>query len=236
MLVQPTLWLAFLAGVLSFISPCNLPLYPSYTSYITGVSVAELKIGKAAFRRKTILHTLFFMLGFSIIFIALGLSASYIGQFFVHYQSLIRQVGGIIIITMGLFIIGFFKMDFLMKERRFQHTKKPVGYLGSMFIGISFAAGWTPCIGPILSSVLILTATNPSQGLLMTLAYTLGFALPFFIMSFFIGKLRFIQKHAQKITMIGGALMILIGVLLFTDQMTTITIFLIRIFGGFTGF
>lgn len=236
MFAEPTIWIAFIAGVLSFISPCNLPLYPSYLSYITGVSISELKTSKSAFQRKTILHTLFFMLGFSIIFIALGLSASFIGQFFVKNQILIRQVGGIIIILMGLFMIGFFKMDWLMRERRYHFTKKPVGYLGSTFIGVSFAAGWTPCIGPILSSVLILSATNPSKGLVMTLAFTLGFAIPFFLMSFFIGKLNFINKYAHKISIVGGVLMILIGILLFTDQMTTITIFLIRLFGGFTGF
>lgn len=123
-----------------------------------------------------------------------------------------------------------------LQERRFQVSNKPVGYLGSTFIGISFAAGWTPCIGPILSSVLILTATNPSQGLMMTVSYTLGFAIPFFIKSLFIGKLNFIQKQAHKISIVGGALMILVGILLFTDQMTTITVFLIRLFGGFTGF
>jgi cytochrome c-type biogenesis protein len=236
MFTEPTIWIAFLAGVLSFISPCNLPLYPSYISYITGVSVSELKTNRQAFQRKTILHTLFFMLGFSIIFIALGLSASLVGQIFINNQTLIRQVGGIIIIVMGLFLIGFFKTNFLMRERRFQVSNKPVGYLGSTFIGISFAAGWTPCIGPILSSVLILSATNPSQGLIMTVSYTLGFAIPFFIMSFFIGKLKFIQKHAHRISIVGGALMILVGILLFTDQMTVITVFLIRLFGGFTGF
>lgn len=212
MYTEPTIWLAFGAGILSFISPCNLPLYPSYLSYITGLSVSELK-DKGLAQKKSLIHTLFFMLGFSTIFIALGLSASFIGQLFLNNQTLIRQLGGITIVVMGLFMTGVLKFDFLMRNHRFQVSKKPIRYVGSSFLGMGFAAGWTPCIGPILSSVLILSAANPSQGLTLTFSYTLGFAIPFFIMSFFIGKLHFIQKYAHKIAIFGGIIMILIGIL-----------------------
>lgn len=233
-----TLWLAFGAGVLSFISPCCLPLYPSYISYITGVSVSQLKgdeqTGKI--RKLTMFHTLFFIIGFSIIFFALGLSASWIGQFFIGNQDLIRMLGGILIIAMGLFVMGVIKPSFLMKERKWSVSRKPAGYFGSALVGMGFAAGWTPCIGPILTAVLLLSASNPSQGLGYITAYTLGFALPFFIMAFFIGRTRWILKYSSKIMKIGGAVMVLTGILLYTGHMTKITTTLIDLYGGFTGF
>lgn len=234
--VDLTVWLVFGAGFLSFISPCCLPLYPSYLSYVTGVSVKELKEGKGLFQRQALLHTFFFILGFSIIFFALGLSASLLGDLFSGNQQLIRQLGAILVIVMGLVMLGFLQPKFLMKEVRFQYNAKPVGYLGSILVGITYAAGWTPCVGPILASVLALGVSNPGQSVLYTGAYTVGFALPFFIMAFFIGKMKWILKYSSLMMKIGGALMILTGVLLYTDKMTTITIFLIDLYGGFTGF
>lgn len=233
-----TLWLAFGAGFLSFISPCCLPLYPSYISYITGISVNQLKGNKQSFamRKLTMIHTLFFILGFSIIFFALGLSASWIGQFFTGNQDIIRMLGGILIIAMGLFVMGVFKPAFLMREKKVSINKKPTGYLGSTHVGIGYAAGWTPCVGPILTSVLLLSATNPTQGIAYITAYTLGFAIPFFIMAFFLGRTKWILKYSSKLMKIGGALMIVTGILLYTDQMTRITTSLIRLYGGFTGF
>lgn len=233
-----TLWLAFGAGFLSFISPCCLPLYPSYLSYITGMSVSQLgdKNQPIAMRKLTMTHTLFFILGFSIIFFAMGLSASWIGRLFTGNQNLIRLLGGILIIAMGLFVMGVFKPKFLMQDKKMALAKKPTGYLGSTLVGIVFAAGWTPCVGPILTSVLLLAAANPAQGLAYITAYTLGFAIPFFIMAFFIGRTKWILKHSSKLMKVGGALMVVTGILLYTDQMTTITTVLIELFGGFTGF
>lgn len=232
-----TWWLAFGAGVLSFISPCCLPLYPSYLSYITGISVSELKEDGALLKRRTaMVHTLFFMLGFSIIFLALGFSASLIGYLFSAYQDLIRQVGAILVIVMGLFLMGLFQRSFLMREKRLQLKNKPVGYLGSVLVGITFAAGWTPCIGPILSSVLILSASNPAEGIPMILSYILGFSIPFLAMAFFIGRMRFLQRYSLQLMRVGGGVMVLTGVLLFTDHLSQITVWLIRLFGGFTGF
>jgi cytochrome c-type biogenesis protein len=231
-----TLWLAFGAGLLSFVSPCCLPLYPSFVSYITGVSITGSKDSKHISKKHALLHTLFFILGFSIIFLALGLSASLIGQFFSDYRDLLRQLGAIIVAVMGLFMLGLFKPQFLLKEKRIQFGRRPEGYLGSTLIGIAYAAGWTPCIGPILSAVFALGLTEPNQAILYVVAYTMGFGIPFFAMTFFIGKTKWLVKHSGKLMKIGGVMMLLTGVLLYTDKMTQITIFLIRLYGGFTGF
>ncbi len=231
-----TLWLVFGAGFLSFISPCCLPLYPSFLSYITGVSVKGLKEGRGLFQKQALIHTIFFILGFSIIFFALGLSASFVGNLFSGNQDLIRKLGGIMIAVMGLIMLGIWTPKLLMKEARFEFKNKPAGYLGSVLVGITYAAGWTPCVGPILGAVLALGVSNPNQAMLYTAAYTLGFAIPFFMMAFFIGKIKWMLTYSSLIMKIGGALMILTGILLYTDQMTKITVYLIKIYGGFIGF
>jgi cytochrome c-type biogenesis protein len=230
------IFLAFGAGFLSFISPCCLPLYPAFLSYITGVSVGELKTENALLQKRSLLHTIFFLIGFSSIFIALGFGTSFVGEIFQNYQDLIRQIGAILIIVFGLMIVGVFTPGFLMKERRFEFKNRPTGYIGSSLIGMAFAAGWTPCTGPILSAVIWLAATNPNSAMIYMIAYILGFAVPFLVLSFFIGKLGWIKKHNLKIMKIGGYLMIGMGILLFFDLMTEIIIFLTPIFGGFTGF
>ncbi|MCY9659430.1 cytochrome c biogenesis protein CcdA [Paenibacillus chondroitinus] len=231
-----TLWLAFGAGFLSFISPCCLPLYPSYLSYITGVSVQDLKEGKGMLQRRALFHTLFFILGFSIIFFALGLSASLVGDLFSSNRDLIRQLGGILVLVMGLIMMGIFQPVWMMKEKRYQFDKKPVGYLGSVLVGITYAAGWTPCIGPILAAILTIGVTDPEKSIAYIITYTIGFAIPFFIMAFFISKVKWILKYSNLFMKIGGAMMILTGILLYTDRMTKITVVLIKLFGGFTGF
>ncbi len=231
-----TVFLAFGAGFLSFISPCCLPLYPSFLSYITGVTVDEVKKGKAVFQRQALLHTLFFIFGFSIIFIALGLSTSWLGSFFSEQQNLIRQLGGILLVIIGLVIVGVFKMDWMMKTWKVDLKSRPIGYTGSILVGITYAAGWTPCVGPILSGIIVLGVSDPARSLSYTLAYTFGFAIPFFIMTFFVSKIKWIMKYSDLMMKIGGVIMIFFGVLLYTNQMTKITSFLIELFGGFTGF
>lgn len=233
-----SIWLAFGAGVLSFISPCCLPLYPSYISYITGVSISQLQDANQPrqLKRATMFHTSFFILGFSIIFFALGFSASWVGSFFSEYRDLIRMLGGVLIAVMGLFMLGLIKPGFMMKEKRLEVGRKRWGYLGSSVIGMAFAAGWTPCVGPILVSVLALAASNPSAGLAYISAYTLGFAIPFFIMAFFLGRTRWILKYSNSLMKAGGALMVVFGVLLYTNQMTILIAWLTELFGGFTGF
>jgi cytochrome c-type biogenesis protein len=230
------LFLALGAGFLSFISPCCLPLYPAFLSYITGMSVGELKSENAMLQKRSLLHTLFFLIGFSIIFIAIGFGTSMVGQFFLQYQDLIRQMGAIFIVVFGLVVVGIFKPEFIMKERRFEIKNRPSGFIGSTVIGMAFAAGWTPCTGPILMSVIALAASNPGSGVMYMLAYSLGFAIPFFILSFFIGRMQWIRKHNVKIVKIGGYVMIIMGIILFFDWMTKIISILSPIFGGFTGF
>ncbi|WP_110111887.1 cytochrome c biogenesis protein CcdA [Bacillus sp. CGMCC 1.16541] len=230
------LLLAFGAGFLSFISPCCLPLYPAFLSYITGVSVSDLKEENGMLQRKSLLHTTFFLLGFSSIFIAIGFGTSLIGSWFIDYQDLIRQIGAILIIFFGLVVIGLFKPKFLMTDRKLTFSTKPSGLVGSSLIGMAFAAGWTPCTGPILVSVIALAATNPGSGMLYMIAYSLGFSIPFFLMSFFIGKVKWIKKHNVKIVKIGGYAMIGMGVVLYFDWMTKIIIYTSSLFGGFTGF
>lgn len=230
------LFLALGAGFMSFISPCCLPLYPAFLSYITGMSVGELQSENAMLQKRSLLHTLFFLIGFSVIFIAIGFGTTFIGSFFREYKDLIRQLGGIFIVLFGLVIVGIFKPDFMMKDRRFEFKNRPSGFIGSILIGMAFAAGWTPCTGPILSIVISLAATNPGSGVLYMLAYTLGFAIPFFILSFFVGRLKWIKKHSSKIMKIGGYIMIIMGIMLFFDWMTKIITVFQSVFGGFSGF
>ncbi|WP_318504190.1 cytochrome c biogenesis protein CcdA [Bacillus sp. T3] len=230
------IFIALGAGFLSFISPCCLPLYPAFLSYITGMSVGELKSENGMLQKRSLLHTLFFLIGFSIIFIALGFATSFIGTFFREYNDFIRQIGAIFIVLFGLVIVGVFKPEFLMKERRFEIKNRPSGYVGSILIGMAFAAGWTPCTGPILGVVISLASTNPSSGMLYMIAYLLGFAIPFFILSFFIGRMQWIRRNNVKIMKIGGYIMIVMGIILFFDWMTKIIIFIQQFTGGFTGF
>ncbi|MFC7394503.1 cytochrome c biogenesis CcdA family protein [Scopulibacillus cellulosilyticus] len=231
------IFLAFGAGILSFISPCSLPLYPAYLSYITGVSVDKLKENNGMLERRAWLHTLFFLIGFSIIFIALGLSSSFIGNLFFQYGHAIRQIGAILIIFFGVVVVGWLKPSFLMKDKKITFRERPAGYLGSIVIGMGFAAGWTPCTGPILAAVIALGVTHPGEGLFYMIAYVLGFAVPFIIFSFFIGRMNWIKKYSGKVTKIGGYIMIIMGVFLYFNWMTKITSFLVgRVFGGFTGF
>jgi len=228
--------LAFAAGLLSFVSPCCLPLYPSFLSYVTGVTIDEVKKGRTVFQKEALLHTLFFILGFSIIFIALGLSTSWIGTFFTNQQDLIRQLGGILLAVIGLVMLQVFKFDWLMRTWRIDLKSRPLGYTGSILVGITYAAGWTPCVGPILSAIIVMGVSQPSLALPYTVAYTLGFAIPFFVMTFFISKVKAIIRYSDLFMKIGGVLMIFFGILLYTDKMTDITRVLIQIYGGFTGF
>ncbi|WP_206915821.1 cytochrome c biogenesis CcdA family protein [Alicyclobacillus suci] len=233
---HPTLWLAFIAGVLSFLSPCCLPLYPSYISYISGVTFNKSGEQSVNHRLRAVTHTLFFILGFSIIFFALGLSATLIGQLFVDYRDVIRIVGGIIVIVMGLTLSGLLTPKWLLMEKKWEFKGEGTSYLGSVLVGISFAAGWSPCIGPILAAVLVMSATQSALGIALILAYIVGFAIPFFILGLTLGSVRKLAKYGAVLSKIGGYIMILLGALLLTNSMTRITVWLIKLYGGFTGF
>ncbi|WP_420819431.1 cytochrome c biogenesis CcdA family protein [Paenibacillus thalictri] len=224
------IWIALWAGVASFISPCCLPLYPSYLSYITGISVSQLKEGNSSqVRVRTITHTLCFIAGFSIIFYSLGWGAGLLANLFIDYKDLIRQIAAILILVMGLFLLGIFQPQWLLKERKLQWKLRPAGYVGSVLIGMGFAAGWSPCVGPILSAILALATTEPGSWFKLITAYSLGFAIPFFVLAFFIGSTKWILRYSSRLMKIGGVLMIIVAILLYTDRMTRITIWLNQI-------
>ncbi len=235
MVEEVNLFLSFGAGFLSFISPCVLPLYPIFLSYITGMSVNELKGDNAMLRRHSLLHTLSFIVGFSAIFVILGFATSAIGEVLIEYRTLIRQLGAILMVFFGFVMIGVFNFEFLMKERKISFKNRPAGYIGSLFIGMAFSMSWTPCVGPILMSVIGLAASNPESGVVLMIAYSLGFSIPFFVLSFFVGKLGWIKRNGAKLVKIGGYIMILVGVALFFDWMRVFTAYLSSFF-GFQGF
>jgi cytochrome c-type biogenesis protein len=218
--------LAFLAGLLSFLSPCVLPLVPSYVSFITGVSFEDLTkcedCGKIRFL--TIMNSLSFILGFSAIFIGLGASSSAVGRFFFQYQDSIRIGGGILVIFFGLFVSGIIRLDFLTRERKLHLSGKPAGYVGSFLVGMTFAAAWTPCIGPILGTILLYASSKGSTtyGLKLLAAYSLGLAIPFFLSSLmlntFLSYSSKIRKYMRVIMGASGLLLIVFGLLLLTNN------------------
>ncbi|MBI4823162.1 MAG: cytochrome c biogenesis protein CcdA [Nitrospirae bacterium] len=218
--------LTFLSGVLSFLSPCVLPLVPSYVSYITGVSFEELTRGqnRQRIRRLTIKNSLAFIAGFSMVFILLGASTSLIGQLLYDYQDYLRIAGGILIIVFGLFIAGFLRLDFLMKEKKFHIHGRPMGYIGSFLIGMTFAIGWTPCVGPILGSILLYSGTKGSAvyGIKLLTVYSLGLAIPFFMSSLaintFLSHTKVFYKFMRAIMILSGIVLIIFGIILITDR------------------
>lgn len=223
--------LSFLAGVLSFLSPCVMPLVPSYVSFITGVSFEDLTEGadRARVRFLTMTNSLAFIFGFSAIFMSLGASSSAIGRFLFNYQDTIRIVGGIFIIIFGLFIMGILKMDFLSREKKFHLSGRPSGYVGAFVIGMTFAAGWTPCIGPILGSILLYASTKGSAiyGIKLLAVYSLGLAIPFFVSSLafnsFLSYSKKIQRYMRAIMIISGALLIIFGIMLLMNKVSQLT-------------
>src|SRR5690625_485851 len=226
------------AGALSFLSPCVLPIYPAYLSYITGISVKEIQ-GKrdARIRKKLLTHSAFFLIGVSLIFISLGIGATFLGQWIQGLLVgdsglLIQRIAGLFIILMGLFVGGWIQLPSLMKEKRFQVRKSGVGYLGSFFLGLGFAAGWTPCIGPIFSSILFLAASNPTQGVLYTFMYVIGIVTPFLLLTFLIGSTRVLTKYSQVIMKVGGVIMVAMGIVLFTGYLPTIAEWLLKLVQG----
>jgi len=235
-LTDINLFLALGAGFLSFISPCCLPLYPAFLSYITGMSLEEMKKESVLLHKKSFLHTILFLVGFSVIFIAMAYGTSFIGSFFYLYKEEIRRIGAIVIFLFGLIILGVIRPGFLLKEHRYSFKNRPSGFFGTFLIGMSFAAGWTPCNGPILGAVLTLAGTNPESSFLYMGSYILGFSIPFLLLTFFIGGTKKFKKYNQLWMNIGGGMMLLMGGVLYFDGMTWINSLLSPFFGGFTGF
>ena len=236
-ITQISLFAAFSAGLLSFISPCVLPLVPSYLSYITGLSVENLaKVEeRERFKSAILLNALLFIAGFSTVFIAFGASASLIGQVLYEYQDLIRKIGGILIIIFGLYLLGILKLNIFMTERRLMHFEsRPAGYIGSFLIGTAFAAGWTPCVGPVLGTILAYASTTESMsgGVMLLSAYSFGLGLPFFLAAFgmdtFLSYFKSLRTYLGGVSFISGGLLILVGLMIFTDSVTLFTSFLER--------
>lgn len=218
---------ALAAGFASFLSPCVFPLIPSYISFITGLSYEELSgdSDRAAIRKLAAMNALVFILGFSTVFVSLGTSSSYIGGLLAKYQSVISKAGGAFIIIFGLYITGLLKVDFLSMEKKIHLQGRPAGYLGAFLVGITFAAGWTPCIGPILGSILLYASTAQSAfyGFKLLTVYSLGLAIPFFIVAVafnsLISALPRFNRHIRAVSIASGVLMIAFGIVLLTDSM-----------------
>ncbi len=222
---------AFIAGLLSFLSPCVLPLIPAYFTFITGLSLEELTENRnAEIRTKVFLSTISFVFGFSLVFILMGASASYLGGLMYKYRDLIRVVGGILIILLGVHLTGVIRIRSLEFEKRINLEKKPLHFLGTFIIGMAFGAGWTPCIGPLLGSILLIAGGQETvrQGMVLLGIYSAGLAIPFIIISVFINLLlMFIKKASRALRYFNaaaGILLIVVGLILVTNKLYVLTI------------
>lgn len=225
---------AFAGGVLSFISPCVLPLIPGYLSFVSGVSMEELRGGETpgSSRWQVLVASLAFVAGFSVVFVSLGASASAIGEFLMSRLPLLGKIAGVLIVIFGLHTMGVFRIRWLEMEKRVHAQRKPAGLLGAFVVGIAFAFGWTPCIGPILGGILVIAGSKETilEGVRLLAVYSAGLGIPFLLTAvavnhFFAASAR-IRRHYQAIEVTSGALLIVIGVLIFTNQFTIIARYL----------
>jgi cytochrome c-type biogenesis protein len=222
---------AFLGGVLSFLSPCVLPLVPSYLSFVTGMSLDELRAGEA--RARTLAYALLFVAGFSAIFVTMGATISFLGRFFNYFDVWIARVGGLVIVAMGLHLAGVLRITPLLREARPFSAGQPSGYLGAIAVGMAFGAGWTPCLGPVLTGLLGMAALEETfwQGVGLLGVYSAGLAVPFLLSAVAVDRfLETFQKFRKFIPVVekaSGALLIVVGLLLVTGTFTAITSWLI---------
>lgn len=214
--------ISFTAGLLSFLSPCVLPLIPSYMSFITGLSLDDVQRS----RRITVINALLFIAGFTVVFLALGATATVLGQLLFRQREWVSRVGGVLVIIFGLYLVGVFNFAFMARDARVHVANKPLGYLGTFLVGMAFAAGWTPCIGPILGGVLTYTASSAdlNRGLLLLFAYSLGLAIPFLLAALMIDRfMATLQRYRSALawtSRISGVLLIAVGILMITGGMT----------------
>ncbi len=226
---------AFLAGLASFLSPCVLPIVPSYVSYVTGLTLDELRQGGAEARRQAALHSALFILGFSLLFIGLGASATALGQTLSRLLPVLQALGGIVVIVFGLYMLGLLKIPALMRERRLGAKLQPVGKVGSILAGVAFGAGWTPCVGPVLASILLYAGMQATmlRGMLLLSAYSLGLAVPFFAsavaFNWTLTRLKPLRRWLGPLERATGAFLVLLGVLLLTGRFAALS-------GFFAGF
>ena len=227
MAIDLSIWAALGAGFISFLSPCVLPLVPPYLCFITGASLKDLSEGSMT--RRSLLAALLFVFGFSTVFIALGASASFIGQALRQHLELLGQIAGVFIIIMGLHFMGMFKFAFLNREVRYQHAAKPAGLIGSYLVGMAFAFGWTPCIGPILGTILAVSASRESvlQGAMLLGVYSLGLGIPFLLAALgvnqFLGFLKRFRSHLGTVEKVMGGLLVATGILFLTGGIQTMS-------------
>jgi cytochrome c-type biogenesis protein len=237
MVNQVGILIALTAGVLSFLSPCVLPLVPSYLVFVTGMSLEDLQGGVN--RRATMTHAVLFVVGFSVIFILLGASASFLGQFFKAYEGWIARIGGLIIIALGLHLAGVFKLVPLMQEKRVHLSDKPAGYLGTLGVGMAFGAGWTPCIGPVLGAILTYGFSQDTMwaGVGLLAVYSLGLAIPFLIaalaLDWFLQAFKRFRRFIPVVEKASGVLLVFLGILLFMGWFTILSNWLTQITPGF---
>jgi cytochrome c-type biogenesis protein len=235
---NPTIATAFAAGVLSFVSPCVLPLIPGYLSFISGVTLDDMQgdgsatAAAAASRRRVLVASIFFILGFSLVFVSLGAAATALGQFLGERLRLIGKIAGVLVILFGLHTMGLLRIDWLYSEKRVQVDRKPRSVGGAFLVGLAFAFGWTPCIGPILAGILAIASVQDTvwKGIELLAIYSLGLGIPFLatalaINKFFAAFAR-IRKHYHAIEVASGLMLCAIGVLIFTDRFTIITRYL----------
>jgi cytochrome c-type biogenesis protein len=223
---------AFVAGLFSFLSPCVLPLVPGYVSLISGAGVEELKSQESQLLRKVMLNSIGFILGFSIVFIALGAISTQVGQLMARYKSVLAQVAGVVIILFGLHLTGIFKIKALYTDARLHSIKGGSTWGGAFLIGFAFAFGWTPCVGPILAVILGIAAVQDSvfKGILLLAVYSLGLAVPFLMTALLMGRfMKFysgFRRHMQAVEVASGALLIVLGALLVFGRFTIISNYL----------
>lgn len=226
------LLIAFSAGLLSFLSPCVLPLIPSYVTFITGMSLDELTVengDRQRTRRAILVHGSLFVLGFTIVFVILGASATFLGSLFAYASRWVERIGGLLLVVFGLYLLGMIRLPGGSREWRVHLTNKPLGYLGTVLVGVTFGAGWTPCIGPVLGGILTLAATRGSvgDGMGLLFVYSLGLAVPFLLAALllgrFVGSVRRIGPWLPWVSRISGALLVILGLLLLTGTFTRLS-------------
>lgn len=228
----PALSVAVLAGMISFLSPCVLPIVPAYLAYMSGISLSEAKDA----RWKTLVPAIFFVLGLSTVFLLLGFTASWIGRVFLENQTLLSQIAGVVVIVLGLNFLGIFRIPFLNYEARFDAGDKGGSAFGAYLLGLAFAFGWTPCIGPILGAILSIAATESSvtRGTMLLAGYAIGLGLPFLIVAAFLdrahGLLAKMRRHMGLIEKIMGGLLVLIGIALLTGAFSKFSWWLLETF------
>jgi cytochrome c-type biogenesis protein len=219
---------AFGAGLASFVSPCVLPLIPSYVTFITGMSLDDVQHAEHA-RRTAIAHAICFVIGFSLVFLALGASATLVGRLLVMYRVWVSRIGGLLVLAFGLYLLGVLKVGIFSRERRVQFADKPLGYLGTVIVGVAFGAGWSPCIGPILGSILMYAASEAqvSRGLVLLAAYSLGLAIPFLLAAVaierFLVAFQAVRRHLVWVERVAGAVLVIVALLMITNYMSVIT-------------